>query len=61
MCVWFRNRNTGVEWEAEGELEKRLSESPDFERLEAQEAQEPEGAPRRRVRAKDEEKKEEGE
>lgn len=56
MGVWFRNKNTGVEWEVDGELERRLSESPDFERVkveapmpkEAAETHVSDEAPRRR-------------
>ena len=35
MSKWFRNKETGTVWEVDGELEKRLSSSPNFETVSA--------------------------
>ena len=35
MSKWFKNKKTGLVWEAEGDLEKRLGKNSGYEQVEA--------------------------
>lgn len=35
MSKWFKNKETGLIWEVEGDLEKRLARNPDYEEVSA--------------------------